>query len=120
MTDTAIAQTSIDPPVEKRNAILLAVASAFAGSVAPLGFSLGGLTGIYLLGPDKSLATLPVSAFTVGVALAAIPAAMLMRRIGRRAGFEVGAAIGAVGGIVAGAGVLTGSFLLFVVGMAIA
>src|SRR3977135_503706 len=100
MTDTVIVPSSIDTPVAKRNALLLALASAFAGSVAPLGFSLGGLTGVYLLGPDKSLATLPVSAFTVGVALAAIPGAMLMRPIGRRAGFQLGAAIGAPGGLI--------------------
>jgi MFS family permease len=120
MTDAVVTPGSIDTPVARRNALLLALASAFAGSVAPLGFSLGGLTGIYLLGPDKSLATLPVSAFTIGVALAAIPAAMLMRRIGRRGGFQIGAAIGAVGGLITGAAILMGSFALFVAGMAVA
>jgi predicted MFS family arabinose efflux permease len=122
MTDAAAAipQNAIDTPVAKRNALLLAVASAFGGSIAPVGITLGGLTGVYLLGPDKSLATLPVSAFTVGVAAAAIPAAMLMRRIGRRAGFQLGAAVSALSGLVTGWSVLAGSFWLFVAGMAVA
>ena len=40
-------------------------------SVAPIVISLGGLAGAYLLAEDKSLATLPVSGFNVGVALVA-------------------------------------------------
>jgi MFS family permease len=122
MTEAAAALSTgaIDTPVAKRNAILLAVASALGGSVAPVAITLAGLTGAYLLGPDKSLATLPVSAFTVGVAAAAIPAALLMRRIGRRAGFQLGAVIGALSGLAAGWAVLAGSFWLFVAGMAVA
>jgi len=104
----------------RRNAILLALAAAFGGSVAPITVSLGGLTGAYLLGPDKSLATLPVSGFTVGVAAGAIPAAMLMRRVGRRSGFVVGAAFGILAGLIAGSSVVFGSFAGFVVGLAVA
>jgi MFS family permease len=120
MTDTTIAPAAADTPVARRNAVLLAVASAFAGSIAPLAISIGGLTGAYLLGPDKSLATLPVSVFMVGVAAGAIPAAMIMRRIGRRAGFMVGTTIGVVSGLIAGASVLVGSFVGFVLAMLVA
>ncbi len=120
MADVAVTSQSLDSPLAKRNALLLAAASAFAGAIGPVGFSLGGLTGLYLLGPDKSLATLPVSAFTIGVAAAAMPAAMLMRRIGRRAGFQVGAATSAVGGLICGWAILIDSFALFVLGMAVA
>src|SRR4051794_15200446 len=119
MTDAALPAAGLDTSTAKRNAFILAVASAFAGSTAPLGISVGGLTGVYLLGPDKSLATLPVSIFTVGLAIGAIPAAMLMRRIGRRSGFIVGALIGAIGGILAGVAVLAGSFFGFVAAMAV-
>ena len=70
----------------RRNALILSVAGSVAGSSPIIAFSLGGLAGLYLLGPDKSLATLPISFFVVGGALGAIPAAMLMNRIGRRAG----------------------------------
>jgi MFS family permease len=109
-----------DTPLAKRNALSLAVASAFAGSVAPLAISLGGLAGAYLLGPDKSLATLPVSSFMIGMAAGAIPAAGLMRRVGRRWGFIAGAAIGMVGGALAGLAVLNGSFAGFVAALLVA
>ena len=48
---------------------LYALLSAINASVAPIVISLGGLAGAYLLAEDKSLATLPVSGFNVGVAL---------------------------------------------------
>ena len=63
----------------RRNAILLSAAGALNGSAPPIAITLGGLAGLYLLGPDKSLATLPVSGFNLGVALGTIPAALLMR-----------------------------------------
>ncbi|MFO1183381.1 MAG: MFS transporter [Bauldia sp.] len=117
MADAALAALP-DETMARRNAWLLTFASAFAGSIAPISISLGGLAGGYLLDADKSLSTLPVSAFMVGVAAAAVPAAMLMRRIGRRAGFIFGTAIGAAGGVAAGMAVLAGSFAAFVAAMA--
>ena len=100
----------------RRNALILSVAGAVTGSSPIIAFSLGGLAGLYLLGEDKSLATLPISFFVVGGALGAIPAAMLMNRIGRRAGFIVGAAFGILGGLVSGLAVLAGSFAILVAG----
>ncbi len=102
------------------NAFVLSVAQAVSGSLFPIAISLGGLTGFYLLGADKSLATLPVTALNVGLALGTIPAAMLMRRIGRRSGFMSGAVSGVAGGIIACLGILNGSFLVFAIGMLIA
>jgi MFS family permease len=104
----------------RRNAFVLATAQAISGAAAPISVSLGGLTGFYLLGADKSLATLPVTAFLVGVAAGAFPAAMLMRKLGRRAGFMIGSTGGMVGGVIGGFSVLFGSFLGLVAGMAIA
>ena len=103
----------------RRNAMLLTVASAFSGSGPSIVISLGGLAGTYLLGPDKSLATLPVSFFILGGAVAAAPAAMLMARIGRRAGFIWGSLVGALGGIAAGFAVLAESFLLFTLALTV-
>ncbi len=120
MTQDVIAAPTDDEPYAKRNATVLAVASAFGASAAPIMISLGGLTGVYLLGPDKSLATLPVSGFTVGVAAGAIPAATLMRWVGRRTGFIIGAMIGILAGLIAGFSVLLGSFAGFVVGLVVA
>ncbi len=55
--------------VARKNAILLSICQAVNGSAAPLSIALGGLTGSYLLGVDKSLATAPVTGFNIGVAL---------------------------------------------------
>lgn len=104
----------------RRNALVLTAAAALSGSAPSIAISLGGLAGTYLLGPDKTLATLPVSFFVVGSALGAIPAARLMARAGRRSGFIAGAMVGIVGSLIAAYAVLHGSFLVFTVGLAIA
>jgi MFS family permease len=98
---------------------LYALLSAINASVAPIVIALGGLTGAYLLSDDKSLATLPVSGFNVGVALMAGPASLLMFRIGRQKGFIAGAMLGIVGVSIAGIAILQHSFLWFCVGLAL-
>ncbi len=114
------AATLADEDVEaRRNALILTAAGALGGSAPAIAIALGGLTGAYLLGPDKSLATLPVSFFVVGGAVAAIPAALLMTRIGRRAGFLVGSLFGIGGAIGAGFSVLAGSFAAFAITLGI-
>jgi MFS family permease len=94
----------------RQNALILATASSVSGSVPPIAITLGGLAGLYLLGSDKTLATLPVSTFNLGVAMGAIPAAMLMRAVGRRLGFMAGSLAGIAGGVVAGLAVVYGLF----------
>jgi hypothetical protein len=81
---------------------LCALLSAINASVALIVISLGGLAGAYLLADDKSLATLPVSGFNVGVALMAGPASLFMYRIGRQRGFMAGSLLGFAGIILAG------------------
>lgn len=111
-------QSAADPnALAKRNALLLSVAQAFCGGAAPISIALGGLAGFYLLGEDKSLATAPVTGYTLGVALAALPAAILMARIGRRLGFMAGAAIGMVGMLVSTWALLEGDFWIFCLGL---
>ena len=107
-----------EPRNARRNALLLSAAAAFSGAISVIVISLGGLAGTYLLDADKSLATLPVSGFNVGVALGTIPAALLMRRVGRRLGFLSGASVAIFGGLIAGYAVLAGSFGLFALGLA--
>lgn len=102
----------------KRNALLLATAQAFCGSSAPISIALGGLVGMYLLGDDKSLATAPVTGYNIGVALTALPAAMLMARIGRRLGFMAGAGVGILGALLSSIAIFHGSFAMFCLGMA--
>ncbi|MCR4281471.1 MAG: MFS transporter, partial [Bauldia sp.] len=117
---TSIPSPADDESEARRNALILTAAGAVGGSAPAIAISLGGLAGSYLLGSDKSLATLPVSFFVVGGAVGAMPAALLMARIGRRSGFICGALSGIAGGIAAGYAVLAGSFVGLAIGLAIA
>jgi MFS family permease len=99
----------------RRAAQTLSAAQAIIGAAGPISVSLGGLAGLSLLGSDKTLATAPVTAFTVGMAVAALPAAMLMRSIGRRDGFLTGAVVTALGGGVAAFALFRASFWLFTI-----
>lgn len=110
------------PPVSpsQRTALLLATSSAIAGSVGPIAIGSGGLAGASVLPADAlSLSTLPVTTFVIGSAIAAIPAALLMRRVGRRAGFIVGALVGALGAGLASLALSIGSFWFFAFGMVV-
>lgn len=105
-------------PEARRAALILATAGALAGAAGPISIGMSGLIGMALLPPDQiALATLPVTSFVVGSALASIPAALLMQRVGRRAGFITGHAIGVVGSAAAAAAILAGSFVAFTVTM---
>jgi len=96
-----------------RNSWILMAAQALNGSGAVVCIALGGLAGSYLLGEDKSLATLPVSGMGVGLAAGALPAALMMQRIGRRLGLMIGCGFAIGGGLVAAAALGVGSFWLF-------
>lgn len=108
---------SIGEREARRTAYILAASQAVIGSAAPIAFSLGGLAGYYLLGPDKSLATAPITGFSVGLALGALPAAAIIRSLGQRNGFMFGTAVTAVGGAVATLGLFRAEFWLFVFGL---
>ena len=101
----------------RRNALILSAAQALCAAAAPISVALGGLAGIYLLGQDKSLATMPVTGYNLGVAIGALPAAMLMARVGRRRGFMSGAGVGIIGLLICSYSLYLGSFLLYCVGM---
>lgn len=68
-----------------------------------------GLAG-YALATDKSLATLPVTAYILGAALTTVPMSLLMRRLGRRAGFMLGALFGVAGALICGYAAFTRDF----------
>ena len=100
----------------RRNVLVLASAAALAGSLPPINIALGAIAGHALLGDDKSLATLPVTAFVVGTACGTVPAALLMRRLGRRGGAICGVLIGAAGALLQAFAVAAPSFLLLCAG----
>ncbi|TWH01308.1 putative MFS family arabinose efflux permease [Mesorhizobium sp. J18] len=110
---------TVDEREARRTAIILAASQAIVGSAAPIAISIGGLAGHYLLGSDKSLATLPITGFSVGVALGAIPSAALIRVLGQRHGFMTGTGFTALGGATATLGLFNGSFWLFAFGLTI-
>lgn len=97
----------------RRTALILAVSQAVVGSAAPIAISMGALAGQYLLGADKSLATAPITGYNLGVALGALPAAAIIRRLGQRGGFMTGTAVTALGGLSATLALFHGSFWLF-------
>ncbi len=101
----------------RRAAVIFAASQAIVGAAAPIAFSIGGLAGHYLLGADKSLATLPVTAFTVGVAVGAIPAATIIKGLGQRTGFMAGTGMTALGGAVAALALYQFSFWLLALGL---
>ena len=103
----------------KRNALVLATAQAIVGAVAPVSIAMGGLAGAYLLLDDKSLATAPVAGYNVGVALGALPAAMLMRAVGRRLGLMSGAVVTSLGSLLAAYALFVASFWTFVAALAV-
>lgn len=108
----------VDDRLAKRNAVLLALAQALGGASASIVIATGSLVGSSLLGSDKSLATLPVSAFVLGTAIGTLPAGAIMRRYGRRFGFMGAAAFGVITALLASFAVFRGNLPLFVLACA--
>src|SRR4051812_44023746 len=104
-----------DDRLARRNAIVLAVTQAPAGGNNTGGGATGGIVGA-MLAPDKTLATLPISIYVVGLWFGTLPFGWLARRFGRRAAFQVGTVCGVLTGLIAFGAVMQGSFLIFNVG----
>ncbi|MGP2492208.1 MFS transporter [Mesorhizobium sp. PUT5] len=115
---TAVATAPDASSEARRTAFILAAAQAIVGSAAPIAISMGALAGHYLLGPDKSLATAPITGFNLGVALGALPAAAMIRALGHRGGFMTGTLVTALGGLIATLALFQGSFWMFAAGLA--
>ncbi len=106
------------PTSSRGNVLILALAQALMLSAIVLAMTLAAILGS-TLAPDKGLATLPVAAMVIGAALASLPAARLMRRVGRRPGFLLGALLGIGGSLVCALALHQGSFAGFVAGHAL-
>ncbi|PLC53434.1 MFS transporter [Pollutimonas nitritireducens] len=90
----------------------LTVAQALAGANSVVVYATGAIIG-NMLAPDKTLATLPISIFVVGMAACILPAGAIARRYGRRMAFLAGAGCGVLVGVLAALAVMIGSFWLF-------
>lgn len=115
MSTAALLQDGDPDKLARHNARCLSLALALGGANSTINFALGGILGSQLA-PSRELTTLPITAFVVGSLATAIPASLLMARIGRKPGFLLGGVIGMTGGLVAAAGVIASSFWLFCLG----
>ena len=99
----------------KRNVALLATCQGLLITNLTTFMLVGALVAHSLL-ENKEFATLPMTTFWLGGALATIPASILMKHIGRRNGFMVGALVGVAGGAVCAYAVYIQSFWVLCVG----
>jgi MFS family permease len=98
--------------LERSNVLRLAIAQALAGANSTVVYATGAIVGD-MLAPSKSLSTLPISIFVVGMALSTLPAGAIAQRHGRRAAFMLGTGSGILAGLLATLAVLYASFWLF-------
>ena len=87
----------------KRNVFLLILCQALLFINNTTMIAVNGLVG-FALAPNAAMATIPVTAYVIGSALASAPIARMMRRHGRRIGFSVGTIFGVLGVALAAAG----------------
>ena len=116
---SALAQPVVDVAagdhLARRNALVLAVTQALAGGNSTVLVATAGIVGT-TLAPDKSLATLPISIFVLGMWMGTLPIGALARHLGRRNALQIGTVCGVLTGLICCLAVLEGSFLLFNVG----
>jgi predicted MFS family arabinose efflux permease len=116
---SALAQPVVDVAADdrlaRRNALVLAVTQALAGGNSTVLVATAGIVGT-TLAPDKSLATLPISIYVLGMWMGTLPLGTLARRLGRRNALQIGTVCGVLTGLICCLAVLQGSFLLFNVG----
>ena len=96
-----------------RTLIVLTVAQCFGMTAAPVLVLLGGIVGTQIA-PAADLATLPIAIQIIGIASAAIPASLLMSKVGRRAGFLAATALAICAALLAARAIYLESFFLFV------
>ncbi len=101
--------------VEKKNVALLCAAQALLFTNNTILISVNGLAG-FALADNKSLATLPVTAYVVGAALSTVLVSQLMRRIGRINGFSAGTLVGILGALICGYAIYSHSFWMLCAG----
>ena len=88
--------STTDPTDTKRNVFLLILCQGLLFVNNTTMIAVNGLVG-FALAPNAALATIPVTAYVIGSALASAPIARMMRRYGRRIGFSIGTLFGVLG-----------------------
>lgn len=98
-----------------RNVLVLSGCQATLQTTGTTMIAVTGLAGL-ALASDKALATVPLTFYVLGSAVATVPASLLMNAIGRRAGFQVGTSLGMLGAAVCALAVYVSSFWLLCAG----
>ncbi len=101
-----------------RNVLVLSGCQATLQTSGTTMISVTGLAG-FALASDKSFATVPLTCYVLGSAIATIPASLLMRAVGRRAGFQAGTILGMLGAAVCTVAMYVSSFWLLCAGMGV-
>jgi predicted MFS family arabinose efflux permease len=104
-----------DDSLARRNALVLAVAQALAGGNNTVIVATSAIIGA-VLAPDKSLATLPITAMVFGMWFGTLPIGYLARRYGRRFALQTGSLFGVVSGLISFIATMIGSFPLLLLG----
>jgi MFS family permease len=99
----------------KRNIGLLAACQALLFTNNSTLIAINGLAGLSLA-PYAGLATLPVTCWVLGGAIATMPASFHMKRVGRQRGLTLGTFFGIAGALICAAAIGTGSFWLLCLG----
>ena len=98
-----------------RNVLLLAACQAMLLTNNSTLIAINALAGL-ALAPRPWLATMPVTCWVLGSALATVPASFYMKRVGRRAGLMRGAAVGIAGALLCASAVWLQNFWLLCAG----
>ena len=99
-----------------RNVLVLSACQATLQTGGVTLVMITGLAGL-ALAPNPAFATVPLTCYVIGSAMATVPASMLMKAIGRRAGFQTGTAIGMCGAAVCALAIYLANFWLLCGGM---
>jgi MFS family permease len=99
----------------RRNVGLLAACQALLMSNNATLIAINGLAGL-ALAPFKAIATLPVTCWVAGGAIATMPASLHMKRVGRQRGMTMGMLWGIVGALLCASAVWLQSFWLLCFG----
>ena len=100
--------------MQKGNLVILVICQLISATGSIVMITLGGIIGSTLTG-NQALATLPVSMMVVSVAITAVPATMLMHKIGRSRGFAMASLSAAAALLIASLALAQASFGLFIV-----
>jgi MFS family permease len=99
----------------RRNVGLLAACQAMLFTNNSTLIAINGLAGL-ALAPYAALATLPVTCWVLGGAIATVPASLHMKRVGRQAGLTMGTVVGIVGALLCASAVWLQNFWLLCFG----